>query len=203
MGQSFIETVQLGKSGILFFVVRCGHMGESAAYVEMGEALQFLPERRHIGRMDADAVHACIDSDPHAGGLACGCGGLIETIHVDRVIHRKGEIIGDTGDHIFRKGQAQHINGAGEASVAEFFSFFRTGDSGSRIPLFQSDAECLDRAVAVSIGFHHSEGLHFFRQMGADHAKIVTERVQIDFDARNRHGYTPYYCQCLYHIPLS
>ena len=89
--------------------------------------------------------------------------------------------------HVFRKRQAEHVDRTGEARFPKLRPFFHTGYRRRAVSFFQSDAERLHRAVAVGIGLHNRQHIDFLREMLPDDPHIMSERVQIDPDLRNRH----------------
>ena len=190
VGDRFIETVELFQCGILFFVVRCRHMGEGAMCMDVRIGFELFEERRYILWMSSDAVHARIDRQHDFDRFLRNSRDGFQGVKIDGIIDRHDEVFIHTDRHILRQRQSQYIDRAGESGVAQLRSFFHTGNSRSDIAFFEGDAQRFLRTMSIGIRLHDSEHIHFLRQMRADDLEIVTKRIQIDFHVRNRHLYS-------------
>ena len=154
----------------------------------MGVTGQFFQERLHIFRMGADAVHARINRHHDFHCFTGAFGNIFKSVKVYRIVHRKGEVIFYTHEHVFRKGKAQYINGAGKSGFPELRALFYPGYCSCRISFFHCNAECFHSAMTIGIGFNHGQYIHFLGQVLANDSQIVAKCIQIDFHVRNRHN---------------
>ena len=75
-------------------------------------------------------------------------------------------------------------DGGGTGNIGDL----EPGYGGGGISLFHGDAERFHSAVAIGIGLHYGQDIHFLRQVLADDSQIVTKCIQIDFHVRNWHN---------------